>query len=103
MEQNFNNLTPAETERLAILSEECGEVIHAIGKILRHGYESSYRSGPTNRKHLARECADLQFAMGLVCAYDDISQEEVSSGLSDKGDRIKLYLHHQGPFPGDSV
>ena len=35
---NFNQLTPAETERLAILAEECGEVIQAVGKILRHGY-----------------------------------------------------------------
>ena len=30
-----NNLTPAEEERLALLSEECGEVIQAIGKVLK--------------------------------------------------------------------
>ena len=37
MDDHFNNLTPGEAERLAILAEECGEVIQIIGKILRHG------------------------------------------------------------------
>lgn len=40
MPEHFNGLTPAEAERLAMLSEECGEVIQIIGKILRHGYDS---------------------------------------------------------------
>jgi hypothetical protein len=35
MEENFNKLTPAETERLAWLIEECGEVVKAGSKILR--------------------------------------------------------------------
>lgn len=34
----FNGLSPAEVERLALLAEECGEVIQTVGKILRHGY-----------------------------------------------------------------
>lgn len=34
------DLTNAELERLAILMEECAEVQHIIGKIIRHGYES---------------------------------------------------------------
>lgn len=37
---HFNDLEPGEAERLAILAEEAGELIHAIGKILRYGYES---------------------------------------------------------------
>lgn len=54
--QHFNQLTPAEAERLALLAEECGEVIQAIGKILRHGYESRHPDGgPTNREALERE------------------------------------------------
>lgn len=38
--QHFNQLKPSEAERLACLIEECGEVIQAAGKILRHGYKS---------------------------------------------------------------
>lgn len=33
--------TNSEAERLYILAEECGEVIQAITKILRHGWTSS--------------------------------------------------------------
>ena len=54
-----NELTPAESERLALLSEEMGEAIQAIGKILRHGYEST---GPKtivrNRTSLEKELGD---------------------------------------------
>jgi hypothetical protein len=48
-------LTPGERERLAILSEECGEVVRAIGKIQRYGWESSSPfvvGGRTNRMAL---------------------------------------------------
>ena len=36
--EHFNGLTPAEAKRLALLAEECGEVLQAIGKVLRHGF-----------------------------------------------------------------
>lgn len=37
---HFNRLRESELERLAILAEECGEVIQVINKIIRHGYDS---------------------------------------------------------------
>jgi hypothetical protein len=47
------NLNPAQAERLAILAEECGEIVQVIGKILRHGFESTHpEGGPTNRQLL---------------------------------------------------
>ena len=67
MTESFNKLTPAEAERLALLSEECAEVIMAIGKILRHGFESRHpNGGPTNRQTLERECGDLRHAVLLM-------------------------------------
>lgn len=59
--KHFNKLTPAETERLAILAEECGETIQVIGKILRHGYESFHPKdyATTNRTLLENELVKL--------------------------------------------
>lgn len=53
-EKNFNGLTPGQTERLVILSEELAESIQAVAKIMRHGYQSTNhgRLALTNKQHL---------------------------------------------------
>ena len=58
---HFNQLTPAEAERLAMLADEAGEIVQAVGKILRHGYESYHPENPNtnNRDLLAMEITDL--------------------------------------------
>ncbi|MGR3524882.1 MAG: hypothetical protein ACU0CT_02645 [Paracoccaceae bacterium] len=58
---HFNNLTPAEAERLAMLAEECAEVIQVVGKILRHGYDSYHPANPavSNRDLLAKEATEV--------------------------------------------
>lgn len=71
--EHFNQLTPAEAERLALLAEECGEVIRAIGKVLRHGYENTHPDGgPTNREALESECGDVYHAMLRMWAAGDM-------------------------------
>ncbi|HCO91067.1 MAG TPA: hypothetical protein DIT40_08855 [Alphaproteobacteria bacterium] len=72
--QHFNNLTPAQAERLAMLAEECGEVIQAVGKILRHGYDSYHpeeaakfpENRQTNRDALVRELTDLSAVIVMI-------------------------------------
>lgn len=62
---HFNQLTPAQAEVLALLAEEAGELIQAIGKILRHGLESTHPAnpgGPTNADALVRELGDVHHA-----------------------------------------
>lgn len=78
---HFNQLTPAE---------ECGEVIFAIGKILRHGYKSYHPEGSTdNREDLRREGV-----MTIMQASEDtalITHEQI-----DRAWKKKLrYSHHQ--------
>lgn len=97
---HFNKLTPAEHERLAILSEELGEAQQAIGKILRHGYEScdpTFTSederAPTNRENLEKELGDVVFAINML--GDDIYQPAVGRRVLSKAEKIKPYLHHQ--------
>lgn len=96
MNDHFNGLTPAEVERLAILAEECGEVIQAIGKILRHGYESTHPNGGlTNRRSLEKEMGDVRFAMIQLCEAGDISKINVHAWANAKRERIQPFLHHQ--------
>lgn len=95
---HFNGLTPAEQERLAILSEEAAEVIQIVGKILRHGYESynPILNGPTNRRLLEVELGDLDAAVKRCIFNGDIIKGNIQKHSMNKMDNARRYLHHQG-------
>jgi NTP pyrophosphatase (non-canonical NTP hydrolase) len=100
MSEHFNELTPAEAERLACLAEECGEVVQAVGIILRHGFESRNPKGsddgdPTNRETLERECGDILATLDLLGAARDINTEAMESARTKKHQSRKAYFHHQ--------
>ena len=94
---HFNKLTPAEAERLAMLAEECGEVIQVIGKILRHGYESSHPVTPntSNRDLLEKELGDVDAIMSLLSDADDIFWQNVELHSTNKLISVKKWTHHQ--------
>ena len=95
---HFNQLTPAEDERLALLTEELGEAIQAIGKIFRHGYENTHPDGgPTNRTQLERELGHVMNAMDLLCCPDncDLDSDVIYRERQRKRETVKEYLHHQ--------
>jgi NTP pyrophosphatase (non-canonical NTP hydrolase) len=91
----FNGLTPAQAERLFYLTEELGEAQQAIGKILRHGYESRdpTKATATNREDLARELGDVQRAINMLLEAHDVSSDEMKAVVA-KGAPLK-YMHHQ--------
>jgi len=92
----FNQLTPAKAERLTLLAEECAEVIQAITKILRHGYDSynpCESAGLSNRQHLEREIGHVDAAFNLM--GHDISTNAVHKYSIKKSKEVKKYLHHQ--------
>ena len=92
-------LALAQTERLALLSEELNEAGVAIGKILRHGY---FSHDPTNRAHggnaedLERELGDILWCMDLIFdSMDPISREGVKRFRAEAANKKPRYLHHQ--------
>ena len=98
MSKNFNDLTPAQTERLAILAEEMGEAIQVIGKILRHGYESRNpldKDSVSNRTCLEREMGDVLTALWILEEAMDIDSDEIGSHAVVKRIKIKRWMHHQ--------
>lgn len=106
MDKQFNGLDAAQAERLFYLLEELGEAQQAIGKILRHGYESYdptkvERVGehntpffpPNNRKNLERELIDVIRAVQMLTQATDLDHKIIEKALS-KGAPLK-YMHHQ--------
>lgn len=94
----FNKLSDAEAERLALLAEEAGEVVQAVTKILRHGYESTNPDGDretTNRSALTKECGDFLAALRLMTEAQDFDDDDVRSYMFTKLRRVGWYLHHQ--------
>jgi len=93
--QHFNQLAPVETELLALLSEECGEVVQVIGKILRHGLESQHPDGGmTNRELLQKEMGDVRAAMILLCESAVTSKQLVHEWADCKREKVQQFLHH---------
>lgn len=91
----FNDLSPAEAERLAVLAEEAGEVVQAVCKILRHGYESEPPGGGLpNREYLAREVGDLLGVLDLMVERFDLDDALLAKYRREKQGRMAKYLHH---------
>jgi hypothetical protein len=96
----FNKLTPEEVERLALLLEELGEAIQAVGKVLRHGYDSKHPSdldGPDNRAMLHHDLGDVYAAIDLMISTADLSSDDLEQFASEKVNRMKKYLHYAHP------
>lgn len=92
----FNGLSPAEAERLAMLAEEAGEIVQAVGKVLRHGYASCHpRRNEENRRALQREIADLQLVVHHMIARGDLHADEMSNDYNWKSGSLLKYAHHQ--------
>jgi hypothetical protein len=80
-------LTPGEMERLAILSEECGEVVRAVGKILRYGFESTSpysTAGRSNRMALEREIGSVRAIVNLMADAGDVRLAELQGWQKSK-------------------
>jgi NTP pyrophosphatase (non-canonical NTP hydrolase) len=80
------------------LAEECGETIQAIGKILRHGYQSydPARPGITNNAFdLEKELGDIVCSMRMLTDAGDIVMTYIEVRATEKAEKIKPYLHHQ--------
>lgn len=73
---------PATTlTKLGYLTEECGEVLAAVGKAIRWGLDSSnpeLEDGEINREWILRELLDLEQAIELV--RKDITKLESNLG-----------------------
>lgn len=97
MRKHYSNLSPGYQERLALLMEECSEVIQACSKILRHGTEEGnpYVPGSNNVEDLQKEIGHVWLAIEMLTTNGEINQEQVIGSMYKKVHSIDKYLHHQ--------
>lgn len=95
MSRHFNKLTAAQDEALALLAEECAEVIHAVTKIQRHGFHSTHPvSSVPNVESLQKELGDVLAAIAIVKANTVVEQGAIDEARSNKLDVVAEFLHH---------
>jgi hypothetical protein len=97
MSEHFNGLSPAQDERLAMLAEECAEVVQIVCKIQRHGYASHHPDDETQARNgelLVREITDLLAVLTMMKRQMDF--RAITDVEIENAERKKLrFAHHQ--------
>lgn len=92
-------ISSPQSERVALLVEEMGESLQALGKIQRHGFNSYNPTLPTdqqtsNRQHLEKELGDVIAAIGLMAMNNDVNIESICLYAGAKFDSVQQWLHY---------
>lgn len=92
-------MTAAQHERLSILMEEMAEALHIIGKIFRHGWDSShpdYDNIP-NHELLEQEIGHVLWIIDFMQRkfVGDLRPAIVSLHKHSKEKNALKFLHHQ--------
>jgi len=81
-----------EHEIMSIFQEESAEVIQAISKIFRFGYDSKHPdSNQTNREHLAEEIGDLIAMVQLAVENKIVDWRDVEIAKDRKFEKLKKW------------
>jgi NTP pyrophosphatase (non-canonical NTP hydrolase) len=86
-------ITPAESEICNILLEEASEVIQAVSKVFRFGWDSCHPDKPnwTNKDHLEEELGDLVCMIKILCDQGVVSGSAIVRATEAKMDKLKKY------------
>jgi len=86
-----NDLLPSELERIAKLAEEAAEVVVALMKIARHGYNSR---GYNNKGDLHKEIGHLKAVVTMMINAGDLDENIIE--IDERNHIIKMgdYLHY---------
>lgn len=96
MEEEFSNkLTPEQAELIAVLFEECAEVVQICGKILRHGLYSAHPRdlSRTNDMLLSDEVGHVFAAVEMLASIEVFSRRAVAQSKLRKLKNIQPFLH----------
>ena len=80
-------------ETLVITQEECAEVIQAISKILRFGFDSRYpdEHAPSTKQELEAEVGQLLCMIDLLVEQNIVTALEVGKARQHKREKLKQW------------
>ena len=77
---------------MAITQEECSEVIQAISKINRFGFDSRHPEKTyNNREHLEEEVGDLLAMIDLLIINDIVSEDNINAARRKKFAKLRQW------------
>lgn len=82
-------------EVMAILQEECAEVVQAVSKINRFGLNSEWQ-GVTNKQALVTEIGDVLAVIQILVEETDINitEENLFEAITEKKKKLEIFLPH---------
>jgi NTP pyrophosphatase (non-canonical NTP hydrolase) len=80
----------SEREIMLIAQEECAEVVQAISKVFRFGFDGMY-DGRTNKDRLEEEIGDLLCMLQMMDDHDLIDWTRVSVAARMKREKLKTW------------
>lgn len=83
-------LTSEQEEILTITQEECSEIVQAICKGRRFGFDIEYDNA-TNRQKLTQETGDLLAMIELMIKYNIITLDDVLAAKQAKFEKLKQW------------
>lgn len=92
----IEDMTPEEWEILELIQEECAEVIQAISKCKRHGFDSINPTDPkpiSNKNHLSAEVGQLKFWLAVAHQKGILKEEVVQESGTKKYSNAWKYTH----------
>lgn len=79
-------------EVLCIIQEECAEVIQAVSKISRFGFDSKHPERDfNNRQHLEEEIGDLSALIDILMEMGIVDWGKVSAAKRAKREKLKIW------------
>jgi NTP pyrophosphatase (non-canonical NTP hydrolase) len=80
-------------EIMQITQEECAEVVQAVSKVFRFGFDGEHK-GKTNKAHLEEEIGDLLAMVELLYADGAIDEAEVNKASVNKLVKLNTWSKH---------
>ena len=83
-------MTQREREILLILQEESAEVIQAVSKVFRFGYDSVW-NGQSNKEHLEEEIGDYLAMVQIMVDIGMIDTFAIDTAKRNKIEKLKKW------------